>query len=85
MQCSQPNGILINGRCFWQNTITGGLNFSQAQYFCSVSGGNLPSLHSANEVRQLISLTSGAPLWIGLIQSSNSSNLTWSDGSSLDD
>ena len=92
LKCSGLNGTFFSSKCFVSFSYSP-TSWDDANQYCLSWGGQLPSIHSANEnlaVRAVAPVTS--LFWLGLSRSSISDNLnnsqqldaafTWSDGSS---
>ncbi|XP_064202686.1 lactose-binding lectin l-2-like [Anguilla rostrata] len=87
-QDSCPDGWKgFNDRCF--KHFPQQWDWVQAESFCVSQGGNLASVHSAEEFQFLKDLCKAAdpqenPFWIGLTDCQKEGTWMWSDGSKVD-
>ncbi|XP_034721924.1 type-2 ice-structuring protein-like [Etheostoma cragini] len=68
-------------RCFFLEKAR--RTWANAQQFCKTIGGNLASIHSAEEYNHLQQMTS-EPTWIGGSACQEETNWFWTDGTTLD-
>jgi len=69
---------------YWYYVIKGRLFWDGALAACRDSGGDLASIHSAEENEFLNSICNTDKCWIGLNDWDNEGEYVWSDGSDLD-
>ena len=60
------------------------LSWDDARSACQASGGDLASIHSAEENAYAYGLTAGVSTWLGLNDVAVDGNFVWSDGSAVD-
>ncbi|GIL49723.1 hypothetical protein Vafri_5988, partial [Volvox africanus] len=60
------------------------LTWDDAAVFCGArhTGGQLPSIASAEEAGAVLSLLSGSPYWVGLSDTAEEGSFVWADGNS---